>query len=93
MDKGKEVCILIVWCEVPESTDLVYIKVNRAIADRVRRFHDHYINGTDNEALAKEINEFFYAPNGRFLFDKSNEPFEPDEDNPIDMVIVTGMIV
>ena len=82
--------VLIIWEEVGCATYLVELLLEKKDFDEVVRFHGHYINGTEDESLEKEMLAFFYDEDGNFRFPRSKDAMFGKE---FDAVILTGFYV
>lgn len=87
--------VLIVWSEIPEKlATLIVMVVSDHTAEKLRRFHDHYINVTDppDDTLNQEMNDFFHDPNdGSFKFNDyvTEEPLS----GQFDLIIRCGIVL
>lgn len=85
--------VLVVWSEVPEAiAQFVFLIVDEADAEKLKRFNGHYINSTGTpDDLAQEMNDFFYPGFGHFKY-KANI-LEGPLTNQFDLIVQCGFIL
>ncbi len=82
--------VLVVWCELPEEVSFVQLTIPNENLAAVKRWHNHFINGTTTpQDIQDEILKAFYN-DGEFLHKKIKTPLTGQV---FDLVIVTGFIL
>lgn len=86
--------VLIVWSEVPEQiASFVVLTVDNETADKLRRFHNQYVNSTGTpDDLAQEMNDFFYGKDCGYFKFKDNIVEGPLEED-FDLIVQCGFIL
>lgn len=80
--------MLVIWWDIPEEVSFVRIIVDNKTADKIRSWHNIFINQADiPEDTLTEINDFFYDKEGRFKFTKEKEQLVGVV---LDYVVLTG---
>ncbi len=79
--------VLVVWNEIPEEVSFMNLTVEEADYEKVIKFHNNFINGSE---MDHGISEFFYDSNYELKFPLTKEPIT---NSSFDAVVITGIIL
>lgn len=79
--------VLVIWCD--EETRLLPFNVHEKELEKLKRFHNQFINGNAPDPLAEEMSEYFFATDWKLAFKEDEGPLEHVS---YDLVIVTGQL-
>lgn len=81
--------VLVVWCEIPESTSLITLSVSDKDFKKLKSFHNHFVNSGE-EKVSDAIYKFFFNKDHTFKYEKSEDLLENVN---YDLVIMTGFMM